>query len=194
MQASDYESLEKHEILKDILPSLYGNFEAQGTIEAQYAKPEVNAQMGNELLPSETKDAPVVTYHANKPLDLDATYTYAMTDPDAPSRTDNKWGEICHYVATGIKFESAKGGVVSDKGHGVMPYVGPGPPKDTGLHRYIFMVFKEPKGKTEFTEIKNYVQWGYGVQGAGIERWSKENDLELLAINFFFAQNEENNK
>lgn len=192
MDASDYESLKKHEILKDILPALDDKFDAHGTIEVQYAKPEVKVQMGNELLPSDTQDMPVITYHPSKPLDLDATYTLAITDPDAPSRTDNKWGEICHYVATGIKFESLQGGIVSDKGVGRMPYVGPGPPKDTGLHRYIFMVLKEPKGKTEFTEIKNYVSWGYGIAGAGIDRWSKENNLELLAINFFFAQNEEN--
>lgn len=194
MDSTNYASLKEHEILKDVLPALGTSFKAQGTIEAQYAKPEVNVQYGNELKPSETQELPVVTYNAINPLDLDATYSLVVTDPDAPSRTVKTYSEYCHYVATGIKFDNAQGGVVSDKGKVVMTYVGPGPPKDTGLHRYIFMLFKEPAGKTEFTAIKDNFCWGYGIPGSGIKRWSEENDLELLAVNFFYSQNEENSK
>lgn len=194
MEASDYECLQKNEILKDCLPSLVNNFNAQGTLEIQYDKPAVNVHMGNELLPSDTQTLPVITYHASKPLDLDATYTIIMTDPDVPSRLDNSEGEVCHYVATGFKFDSVKGGVLSGQGVARRPYIGPAPAKNTALHRYVFMLLMEPKGKTEFTEIKSIFCWGYGEAGTGIDRWSKENDLEVLAINFFLAENEENDK
>lgn len=194
MDASDYETLQKNDILKDCLPDLVNNFTAQGVLEVQYEKPEVNVHMGNELLPSDTQVVPTITYLASTPVDLQSTYTIIMTDPDVPSRLDNSEGEVCHFVATGIKFDSVKGGVVSGQGVARRPYIGPAPAKNTALHRYVFMLLKEPKGKTEFTEIKSIFSWGYGEAGTGIDRWSKENGLEVLAINFFFAENEANDK
>lgn len=32
--------------------------------------------------------------------------TLALTDPDAPSRDDPQWSQVCHWLATGIKLTS----------------------------------------------------------------------------------------
>ena len=54
-------------------------------------------------------------------------------DPDAPSRKDPKYREWRHWVVVNIP-----GGDVS-KGEVCAEYVGAGPPKGTGLHRYVIL-------------------------------------------------------
>ena len=54
-------------------------------------------------------------------------------DPDAPSRSDPKWGEWRHWMVFNIP------GAHLAKGQEWWTYIGAGPPKDTGLHRYIFL-------------------------------------------------------
>lgn len=55
------------------------------------------------------------------------------SDPDAPSRKEPKYREWRHWVVVNIP-----GGDVS-KGEVCAEYVGAGPPKGTGLHRYIIL-------------------------------------------------------
>ena len=56
-----------------------------------------------------------------------------LTDPDAPSRSDPKWGEWRHWLVFNIP------GNQLGKGDVWWTYIGSGPPKDTGLHRYVFL-------------------------------------------------------
>ena len=57
-------------------------------------------------------------------------------DPDAPSRTDQKWGEWRHWLVINIPGAAS---VTTSDGQEVVAYIGPGPPEKTGLHRYIFL-------------------------------------------------------
>lgn len=91
--------------------------------------------MGNELTPVQVKDVPTLTYKA----DEGSLYTLLMTDPDAPSKENKMWGEARHWLVVNIP-----GNDIS-KGQTVIEYVGSGPPKDTGLHRYIFFIFRQRK-------------------------------------------------
>ena len=61
-----------------------------------------------------------------------------MTDPDTPSRTDPMFGECQHWVVINIP------GADVSKGQTMVEYMGSGPPKGTGFHRYIFVVYKQP--------------------------------------------------
>lgn len=38
------------------------------------------------------------------------------------------------------------------KGDEVVEYIGAGPPKGTGIHRYIYLIYKQPNGKIEHNE------------------------------------------
>lgn len=98
--------------------------------------------MGNELTPTQVKDQPTVTWTA----DDTAYYTLIMTDPDAPSRVDPSLGEVRHWYAGNIP-----GNRIAD-GEQLFEYRGSGPPQGTGLHRYIFLVFKQSAGKLVFDE------------------------------------------
>lgn len=63
-----------------------------------------------------------------------------MVDPDAPSRTNPQLREIRHWLIMNILESNV------ESGDEVTEYRGSGAPKSTGLHRYIFLVFKQPEG------------------------------------------------
>lgn len=90
---------------------------------------------GNELTPTQVKDKPKLEW----PNEPDTLYTVLLTDPDAPSRKEPKFREWHHWLVMNIP------GNQIDKGDVITDYVGSGPPKDSGLHRYVFLVFKQPK-------------------------------------------------
>lgn len=94
----------------------------------------VSVDNGKELTPRSVKDVPTVTYKA----DDSSFYTLIMTDPDAPSREKPAFREIRHWLVVNIP-----GNKVHEGAH-IVEYIGSGPPQGTGLHRYVFLVFKQP--------------------------------------------------
>ncbi len=62
-----------------------------------------------------------------------------IVDPDAPTRTEPTFREVRHWLVVNIKGNDLSSGTVKYE------FIGSGPPKDTGLHRYIFVVFKQPE-------------------------------------------------
>lgn len=102
----------------------------------------VSVDLGNELTPTQVKDLPTVSWAAEK----DAYYTLFMVDPDAPSRINPKSREFRHWLVVNIPECSV------ERGDEVTGFVGSGPPNGTGLHRYIFLVYKQPNGRIEHSE------------------------------------------
>lgn len=102
----------------------------------------VNVNFGNELTPTDVKDAPQVLWEAEE----GAYYTLLMTDPDAPSRENHTFREVRHWLIMNILNSDIK------SGDEIVEYRGSGPPKDTGLHRYIFLIFKQPTGIIQHSE------------------------------------------
>ncbi|EDV43704.1 uncharacterized protein Dana_GF16396 [Drosophila ananassae] len=99
------------------------------------------AKDGVELTPTQVKDQPNVEWDA-QPGEF---YTLIMTDPDAPSRAEPKFREFKHWVLVNIAGNDLA------SGEQIAGYVGSGPPKGTGLHRYVFLLYKQ-SGKLEFDE------------------------------------------
>ena len=94
--------------------------------------------LGKELTPTQVKDLPEVSWNAEP----GALYTLLFTDPDAPSRETPTLGEVCHWLVINIP------GSKVAKGQTVAEYIGSGPPEGSGMHRYIFLIFKQA-GKIE---------------------------------------------
>lgn len=181
------EALTKHSVIPDVINP---NFvKPLGVLSAEYSKAEPVA-MGNQLTIKGTQSKPTVHFAperaALKPSDL---LTLVVTDPDAPSRTEKKWSEFCHYVESDIKISETEGGIL-ENGKVLQSYVGPAPPPGTGPHRYVFLLYRQPVGVTasKLTEIKGRPNWGYGTPATGVEKWATENNLEPLGANFFFAE------
>jgi phosphatidylethanolamine-binding protein (PEBP) family uncharacterized protein len=81
-----------------------------------------------------------------------STFTLLLIDPDAPTPDDPKFAYWRHWVVTNIPTSSTSGsnssavqGDVKD-GKTVTPYLAPGPKDESGPHRYLFLLFKEPAG------------------------------------------------
>ena len=89
------------------------------------------------LTPTQIKNLP--TSNALDGLDSGKLYTLVLTDLDAPSRQDPKNREWHHFLAVNMKGNDISSGTV------LSDYVGSGPPKGTGLHCYIWLVYEQEK-------------------------------------------------
>ncbi|CAG2176541.1 unnamed protein product [Oppiella nova] len=120
--------MEEHQVVPDVLDVIPPN-----VIEVSYPGGHAVA-LGNELAPKLVKDIPELRW----PTEEGALYTLCMTDPDAPTRTDPKNGEFKHWLVINIP------GLDIQSGKTLAGYIGSGPPRGSGLHRYIFVVYRQP--------------------------------------------------
>lgn len=81
---------------------------------------------GQFLTILQTKSQPFIEYN----FDPNKIYTLIMYDPDTP------FGDYVHWFIVNIKNNISNGITI-------MQYKGPSPPKDTGIHRYIFLLFEQ---------------------------------------------------
>lgn len=145
--------------------------------------------LGNTLKVESVQDEPKIVLSSGSATSYDlcssnVTYTVTLTDPDAPSRENPKWAEMCHFIATGVALSSSSGGrcsmvELSDL-EDIIPYKAPGPPEKTGKHRYVFLVFAPANGTTEplnLTKPKDRQHWGTGKERHGVRDWAHENGL-----------------
>eukprot|EP00823_Brevimastigomonas_motovehiculus_P003419 TRINITY_DN207_c0_g1_i2.p1 TRINITY_DN207_c0_g1~~TRINITY_DN207_c0_g1_i2.p1 ORF type:complete len:196 (-),score=46.12 TRINITY_DN207_c0_g1_i2:203-733(-) len=140
----------------------------------------LNVDLGNELKPSETQTAPTISWTA----DEKSLYTVIMTDPDAPSRKNPKFREWRHWLVVNVP------GSDVTKGETIAAYMGPGPPQNTSLHRYIFLIYKQAE-KVDKAKAKT----GNNSDERG--KWKAQHFVDtfvknatLVAGNFFQAQHE----
>lgn len=93
---------------------------------------------GQFLTPLEASEKPIVTYKANPKY----FYTLIVHDPDAPA------GNHLHWITVNIP------GANINKGMNVLPHDGPHPPPKSGMHHYIFKLFKQTKKITNSLMFK----------------------------------------
>lgn len=108
---------------------------------------------GNVLKPSEAGAEPNVQFDAS--FDFRATagatkvedtwWSLVLTNPDGHFSEEDK--EYCHWFVANIP-----NGQV-DKGERIVPFLQPIPPKGTGFHRHIFVLYKQEK-KLDMSEYK----------------------------------------
>ncbi|XP_075223946.1 protein D3-like [Lycorma delicatula] len=137
--------LKYYEILtKGIVPDVVDDVEHNVTgLFVKY--PNANSLLGNELSPTETADEPDCMWSIKEEKEDESWFTISMTDPDAPSRESPKFREWQHWLVVNIP------GMKIHEGEHLTEYFGPSPPKGTGLHRYVFLLFEQP-GKIKFNE------------------------------------------
>ncbi|CAH0564901.1 unnamed protein product [Brassicogethes aeneus] len=138
----------------------------------------VSVSNGMVLTPTKVKDQPKVTWSSEE----GSLYTLVMTDPDAPSRKNPKFREWHHWLVVNIPGNDiTKGDILSE-------YIGAGPPKDTGLHRYVLLVYKQP-GKLNCDETKLKNNSGKNRGNFAVRKFAKKYNLgEPIAANFYQAE------
>ncbi|KAK5694257.1 carboxypeptidase Y inhibitor [Elasticomyces elasticus] len=185
----------------EIIPTVLDVFDPKLTLSIFYENATV--EVGNTIDPAKTQKAPDVQFIASGANDLTTPVkkgmqlTLALTDPDAPSRDNPAWSEICHWIATGVQLTKPSDDDDStgfSKGvQTIVEYKPPGPPPKTGKHRYVFVALAPKNGTTEKLSLSKpggRQHWGYGKERQGLRRWAEENGLGVVGANFVYEQNE----
>ncbi|XP_011182663.1 protein D3-like [Zeugodacus cucurbitae] len=161
----------KHKVVPDVISAAPKQF-----LKVNYKT--VLAENGNELTPTQVAAQPTIEWSA----DSDGFYTIIMTDPDAPSRNNPKFREFSHWLVTNIPGTDISSGDV------LTAYVGSGPPQETGLHRYVFLVYKQP-AKIRFQETRIPKNSSQNRPNFSASKFAKKYKLgDPVAGNFFQAQ------
>lgn len=150
------------------------------TICIKYGTGGVAVDLGNEVTPTQVKDQPTnITWAAEGSGSL---YTLIFADPDAPSRKEPARRSFLHWLVVNIP------GADLAKGETFTEYIGAGAPKDTGLHRYVFLVFKQ-KSRLALTRAKTSNRSAEGRPNFSVRDFAKANKLGApVAGNYFQAQ------
>jgi phosphatidylethanolamine-binding protein len=160
------------------------DFEPTHSLDIEWSSKSY-ASLGNTLKPKKLQDTPTVSltpYNTTSGAS-DMTYVIAVTDPDAPSRDNPEWSEMCHWITSGV---SASSGAACSKLslsglEDVVSYKPPGPPPKTGKHRYVFVGLVAANGTTDKLNLTKPVDrqhWGSGKERHGLRDWALENGLE----------------
>lgn len=165
---------------------------------------KATADVGNTIKPKKAKKQPSVHFYDTVPsthradnngaltsLSSGIQLTVALTDPDAPSRDNPEWSQICHWVATNVHLSSLSNESLLENLNGqtslteIMPYKPPGPPPKTGKHRYVFVALAPTNGTTEPLDLstpRDRQHWGFDGERAGLREWARENGLGVVGM------------
>lgn len=188
-------ALSQHEIALNGIPSIC-SVSFPGHLIVQFPAENTVATLGNTLKIENTQELPSFTYVATdeKSVKSGDHVTLLITDLDVPSRRSDKRSEYCHYLLKNARVETNDGvSYFPVKGDVLVEYMGPAPPKGSGPHRYVIMLFKQPNGEIieqDSKELQGDGEWGISDAGRiEAQKWLDNKELELLAVNFFYAEN-----
>jgi len=107
-----------------------------------------NVNVGNHLEVAHTQNQPKLINwdHEKGSKNNNQYYTLMMVDPDAPNNKTHEYRHWLHWLITNIP-ESAAHADYFDvhKGNVLAPYKGPAASAESGPHRYVFLVYKQPE-------------------------------------------------
>ena len=133
---------------------------------------------GAVLAPVQTTAPPTISF---EPED-DALYCLVLVDPDAPSRKAPAFREYVHWVVCDLSGGDTAKGVV------LAPYQGPAPPYESGLHRYVLLLYKQQGGRiTVATHEAAKAKFGASRGGHSISGWADNLEMKLVAAEVFQA-------
>lgn len=165
-----------------------------------------DADLGNTIKPKRLQKEPTVSLYDETDGSSPASslkYVITLTDPDAPSRDDPEWSEMCHWIAANVSVSSETLSILPMPIFGadhykttagpddLVEYKPPGPPEKTGKHRYVFLAFAPRNGTTEplhLSKPKDRQHWGTGKERGGVRDWARDNGLVPVAANFVYSQ------
>ncbi|KAH8707551.1 phosphatidylethanolamine-binding protein [Phaeosphaeriaceae sp. PMI808] len=157
----------------------------------------ISPSNGSLVRVTQVKDVPTISI---SPQTSPYSFTLMLIDPDAPTPDDPKFAYWRHWVVSNISPANlASGADVVSSGKTVTTYLAPGPKDESGPHRYLFLLFKEPEGtvfaredvggeefvdRRSFGAVRFVEKWGLELVGAQWMRgvgdgWVGEEKSEL---------------
>lgn len=184
-----------HDALKysSVIPDVLDEFEATYSISIKYPKSHESVQLGNDIPVKSVSSRPAFEFHSISAEGgthgpSHKSFTLILTDPDAKSRDNPKWSEMCHWIMTNLTAPVTGATGVSMKSE-LLEYLPPTPPPKTGKHRYVFVLLEGQQGQA-LSAPTDRKHWGYGKKRHGVRDWAKENELSVVGANFFFTEDE----
>ncbi|KNG44560.1 phosphatidylethanolamine-binding protein [Stemphylium lycopersici] len=193
----------------EIIPTVIDDFLPSLTLSVTWS--DAKANLGNTVKPDYLQEEPTIVLRDEASPDEkrarpDMSYVVTLTDPDAPSRDNPEWSEMCHWIASNVSIAQNTNAILpltefdlnkwADSASGgpddVMEYKPPGPPPKTGKHRYVFLVFAPKNGTTDTLHLskpEDRQHWGTGKEGGGVREWARDNGLVPVAANFIYSKN-----
>lgn len=158
-------------IVPDVVSTLHWS------VSLKLTSPNHTVEYGNELSPAAVTAEPEVDFWAEP----DSWYLLSMVDPDAsPQNT-----QFLHWLVGNIQGNDVSSGDV------LAEYVGSGPPPGFGLHRYVFLLYKQP-GNITFDEPALDTTSVEGRRNFSMSKFSGNYSLgDPIALNFFVAQHDD---
>jgi len=176
----DLDSLKSSKIIPEVYQSEFIPKSSEYKLTVSYGGKAIAP--GDKLTPFDVQNAPTITFIPKE----SKYYSIIMVDADAPSRTDRKYAEICHWAVLNIPLSGKQA-----DGEEVVAYIGAGPPESGGFHRYIFFLYETDK-------IVNYTGKRLGVLNMfprmkwKVETFAMENNLgNPVDCSYFEAQYDE---
>lgn len=191
----------KHGVIPDVVKDFYPSIALEIAYESG-----AKVRYGNWLDGDLVKKRPKVTFHPiGDILDPRVHYYLALTDPDAPARTDPEWSEVCHWLLTNITQTchcdcdkdsgpqlTVIGPGIDITGDDLVTYYQPNPPEKTGPHRYVFVLLrpKDPASNPKIPKPAGRRHWGDPKKGHyGVQQYAEDNNLVPVGGNVFYVEN-----
>ncbi|KAF8812944.1 PEBP-like protein [Phlegmacium glaucopus] len=189
-------ALKNEQVIPDIIPPSI-KFTPSVLFSIIWPSNGTEATLGNKIAKDMTQDEPDIKILSSTHAMAegghsgdDVSYTLVMTDPDAPSRNDPKFGEWRHWIVAGLKLPAENTDSLVLKGKpAITPYYPPAPPPGSGFHRYVFLLFQEPAGGVNIP--KDNLE--HNPSPASRRSWNAmafadKHDLKLVGANFLLTE------
>lgn len=165
--------MQKHHLLPDVIQKV-----PDRRCDVFYKTSRMKANLGNIITPSKVIQEPCVTWIS----EVDKLYTLIMVNPDFPHRSKPIMKEFAHWVVGNIP------GPYVEEGLPLVHYVGACPPWGTGLHRYIFCIYRQPD-KINFEERCLTVKMGSARANFNVEKFVKKYGLKgPVGANYYLSE------
>jgi phosphatidylethanolamine-binding protein (PEBP) family uncharacterized protein len=136
-----------------------------------------------ELVPlAETKKVPTFALGQSSPINTSSKYIIVAIDPDAPSRANPTVAQALHYMNTDFSPMSGTAtNITSSNDNETVKYMPPGPPKGSGEHRYVWLLYQQPQG-FQAKDVPTRNRTGFDVA-----KWAEENGLKPAVAGTFWV-------
>jgi len=134
---------------------------------------------GNEIRPEQAVARPIVSWNS----DPNRFYAISFSDLDSPTRQNSSMSPLAHGLVLNIP-----GGDVT-KGEHLLDYIGPQPVRNTGLHRYVMLIFQQPGRLNTLDPNMQYAKTLAGRVNFEIRQFAQMFGLgDPVAGNFFVSR------
>ncbi|KAH7074195.1 phosphatidylethanolamine-binding protein [Paraphoma chrysanthemicola] len=143
--------------------------------------PAISPSEGSFVRVSQVKEAPTISISSPSSEPSAQSFTFMLIDPDAPTPDDPKFSYWRHWVVTSMSSSNLDASNILASGKTLTQYLAPGPKDESGPHRYLFLLFKEPEGlsleKTDVGGEEFVDRRSFGAKEF-VEKWG----LELVGV------------